>query len=194
MQHARFRTGILIIAAISTVAAASARNKPKPPGAAQDQIEVLSKVTLSGGAAVRFTLTQHFSRSYLYIEHLSHELTLVDVTDPKHPMVLANLDLPASEAGAVLAAAGDAALISSEASAEKSAPAAPKERTMTIVNFADRAHPQTVRQFAKVTCSGVDDHRGLVFVANPEGLWILHRNPAEDPEVQERYAHQVLYQ
>ncbi len=138
-------------------------------------------------------MTRHYSRSYLYLEHASHSLTLVDVTDARHPIVMANLDLPVNEAGTVLTAAGDAALISSEGSTTSAAPEKTPEKTMTIVNFADRAHPQTVRQFVKVTCTALDDNRGLVFVANDEGLWILHRNPAEDPEVQERYAHEVLY-
>jgi hypothetical protein len=134
-------------------------------------------------------MTQHYSRTYLYLEHASHALTLVDVTDPKHPAILANLDLPANESGSILTAAGDAALVSSEP-----APAAPAHsQTMSIVSFADPAHPQTVKQFTNVTCTAQDNHRGLIFVANGEGLWILHNNPAEDPEVQECYAHEVLY-
>ena len=53
---------------------------------------------------------------------------------------------------------------------------------MSIISFADPAHPETVKQFANVTCTALDEHRGLIFVANDEGFWILHRNPAEDPE------------
>jgi hypothetical protein len=133
-------------------------------------------------------MTQHYSRSYLYLEHASHALTLIDVTDARHPSIVANLDLPASEAGSILTAAGDAALVSSDAAQPRTA-----VKTMSIVSFADPTHPQTVKQFANVTCTALDDHRGLIFVANDEGFWILHRNPAEDPEVQERYAHEVLY-
>ncbi len=173
------KIGILLAAVVSTVCSA----------APQDQIDVLANVAVSGGPITRVTMTRHYSRSYLYLEHTSHVVTLVDVTDAKHPAVLGNVDLPAAQSGTVLTAAGDAALISSEAPA----PDAVKEKTMTIVSFVDRAHPQTVRQFNKVTSTAVDDNRGLVFIANDEGLWILHRNPAEDPEVQARYAHEILY-
>jgi len=182
----------MMVAMVASSFTASAKSKAKPAAQPQDQINVLANVPVTGGPITRFTMTQHYSRSYLYLEHASHLLTLVDVTDAQHPTVVANLDLPATGSETVLTAAGDAALISSE-SASSPTPAPVKEKTMTIVSFADRAHPQTIRQFNKVTCSGVDDHRGLVFVANDEGLWILHRNPAEDPEVQERYAHEVLY-
>ena len=175
--------------AVPVLAKSHAKQAAPPQEQPQDRIDVLAQVSMAGGPVVQSTITQHYSRWYLYLEHASHALTLVDITDARHPEVLANVDLPAGEAGRVLAAAGDAALISSDP-----ADAAPVQtKTITIMNFADRAHPRTVRQFANVTCSAQDDRRGLIFVANDEGLWILHRTPAEDPAVQEQYAHDVLY-
>jgi hypothetical protein len=180
------------VALTSTLPSASARNKAKAPApdTNKDQIDVLANLSVTGGPITRFTMTRHQSRSYLYIEHASHALTLVDVTDANHPTVVANLDTPA--AGAVLTAAGDAALITSEDTPATAV--TPKPKTMTIVSFADRAHPQTIRQFNKVTCTALDDARGLVYVANDDGLWILHRNPSEDAELQASYARQVVYQ
>jgi len=37
-----------------------------------------------------------------------------------------------------------------------------------------------------------DDRCGLIFVANPEGIWILHQSLAEDPEIGMAYAHRQL--
>lgn len=185
LRSANLTTGLILIIATLSVPLldfAKAKNKPADP---QDSIDVLANLPSTGGLVTRLTETQHYSRTYLYLEHATGGLTLVDITDARHPSVLGNLDVPGAS---VLAAAGDAALVSSDAP-----PAAPaKPRTMTIMNFADPAHPQTVRQFTNVTCT-VTDNRGLIFVANPEGLWILHRNPAEDPQLQESYAHEVLY-
>ncbi len=167
-----------------------AKGKAKPENKPQDRIDILANVAITAGPVIRVTMTQHFSRSYLYLEHASRALTLIDITDPRHPSIVANLVLPPSEAGAVLTAAGDTALISSEA--DQAPPS--RNQTMSIVSFADPAHPQTVKQFANVTCTALDNPRGLIYVVNDEGLWVLHRNPAEDPELQERYAHQVIYQ
>ena len=190
-RQSTLQTGLFIVVALTgalVLPAAGAKTKHQND-VPQDRIDILSNVPIAGGPITRVTVTQHYSRSYLYVEHASHVLTLLDVTDGKHPSVVGNFELPATESGSVLTAAGDTALVSSDSTP----PAALKTKTMTIVNFADRAHPQTVRQCANVNCTALDDHRGLVFVANDEGLWILHRNPAEDPEVQERYAHDVLY-
>ena len=181
---------------VFSLGTAGARTKARPAEMPQDQIDVLANLPVSGGPVTRFVMTKHYSRSYLYLEHSSHIVTLVDVTDASHPALLADVDMGGAS-GTLLTAAGDAALISSDGSApvasaaQAAAPAA--EKTMTIVSFADKSHPQTIKQFRKVTCTALDDHRGLVFVANDEGLWILHRNPAEDPELQERYAHEVVY-
>jgi hypothetical protein len=180
---------IFIIAASTAPSALEAKSLAKPVTAPQDRLDILANLAIAGGPITRVTMTQHYSRFYLYVEHASRALTLVDVTDGRHPLIIANMDLPTNESGSVLAAAGDAALVSSEASSE----ATPATKTMSIVSFADPAHPQTVKQFANVTSTAMDNRRGLIFVANSEGLWILHRNPAEDPEVQERYAHDVLY-
>jgi hypothetical protein len=189
-RRASVATGLFLI--ISTVAIPGlgyAKAKAKAGAAPQDRIDILAMVPARGGAITRVTMTQHYSRSYLYLEHASGSLTLLDVTDARHPSIIANTDLPPGESGSILTAAGDAALVSSE-----TAPAAtPKTRTMSIVDFSDPAHPQTVKQFTNVTCTALDNGRGLIFVANNEGLWILHRNPAEDPQVQENYAHEVLY-
>jgi hypothetical protein len=180
---------IFIIAALTAIPGLEAKSMPKTNATPQDRIDIMANLAVTGGPVTRITMTQHYSRSYLYVEHASRSLTLVDVTDARHPSIVANMDLPSTESGLVMAAAGDAALVSSEVSSA----AAPATKTMSIVSFADPTHPQTVKQFVNVTSTASDERRGLIFLANGDGLWILHRNPAEDPEVQQRYAHEVLY-
>jgi len=179
----------LLLAAVMAPAALSAaklKAKAEPP--AQDSIDIVANIPLAGGAVTKLTATQHHSRSYLYVEQASHVITLIDVTDAGHPAILSKVNAGA-EAGSILTASGSAALVSTE---EQQPPA--KAKTMSIVSFADPAHPRTIRQFEGVTSSTVDERRGLILLANPDGLWILHRNPADDPEMQERYAHDVVYQ
>jgi len=192
-RFASIPTGfVLIIASVACPSWAAPKSKAKADNP-QDRIDILANLTVSGGPVTRVTMTQHYSRSYLYVEHASKTLTLIDVTDARHPAVLANLELPVNEAGSILTAAGETALVSSDTAQPATAARSAAPRTMTIVNFADPVHPQTVKQFANVTCTAMDERRGLIFVANDEGFWILHRNPAEDPAVQEEYTRQVLY-
>jgi hypothetical protein len=66
-------------------------------------------------------------------------------------------------------------------------------QTLTIMDLSDPQHPKVAREFTGVTAIGKDDKRGLVFIANGEGVWILQQHFADDPQVEEEYTRQVLY-
>jgi hypothetical protein len=92
--------------------------------------------------------------------------------------------------GSLFAVAGTAALVTEAQSGSTSSPAS---QTVRIMDFSDPRHPKVAREFAGVTAMSRDERRGLIFVANPEGIWILHQSFAEDPEVQKAYAYRVMY-
>jgi hypothetical protein len=166
--------------------AAAGRSKSKEP-APKDAINVVSRIAITGGPVTRLITTQHYSRTYLYAEHAaSQTITVIDVTDRSHPQIVSNL----AGTGALLSATGDAALVSS---VEPASQPVPNTRTISILDFSDKASPKVAREFKGITTIGTDDARGLVFLADSDGIWVLHRNPATDPEVLERYAHDVVY-
>jgi hypothetical protein len=175
---------LLLATANFPLAAKSKKATPPPP---QDQIEVLANVPVNGDSITRFTVTQHYNRDYLYAEHASQKtLTLIDITNPRHPQLLANLDMASAS---LLTAAGDVALVRSNAPAATTT----SVQTISIMNFSDRAHPQTVRQFANVSTIKLDDRLGLIILADEKGIWILKRKLAEDPAEEERYAQYILH-
>jgi hypothetical protein len=177
-----------------TVPATYAKDKKSkiPPSAPKDEIEVVGHIPLTDGPVKRFFTTQHYSSYYLYAEHeAGTNLTLVDVTKTNHPFVLADVAYAPNNTSANLAVvAGTAALVTNEAitSAPSSVP-----QTIRIMDFSDPQNPKVAREFVGVTAMSRDDRRGLIFVANTEGIWILRQHLAEDPEVEKAYAHYVLY-
>jgi hypothetical protein len=187
-------TDRLVLAVLGCLAVTGAQAKEKrektgklPP---QDQIALVGHLPSSGGAVIRFLATQHYSRHYLYAEHEGgRDLTLIDVTSPEHPLVLADLSR-GDGAWGLLAATGTAALVASEQSGS-AAPGVPQ--TVRVVNFADPAHPTVTCEIAGATAITRDDSRGLIFIANREGIWILRGKPALDPEIEKEYARQVMY-
>jgi hypothetical protein len=166
--------------------AAKDRHKAAPP---QDQIEVVAHLPLSGEAVGRFLLTQHYRRDYLYAASSNGKaVTLIDVTDPGKPSVLADVS-PALAGGSVVTAAGTAALISD---ARTGTDATDKSQTFRIMSFADPAHPVVSQEFTNVSAMSRDDKRGLIFLANGQGLWILHEKLAMDPEFEKEWEHMML--
>jgi hypothetical protein len=196
LKHSRLMFGVSIFGLV--VFSASAQAKVKKAKAAakepQDEISVVGHIALTDGPVSRLMITQHYSSAYLYAEHDSGKsITLIDVTKVSQPKVLADMaNQPGAGAGpgSLFAVAGTAALVAAEPATPASAAAS---QTIRIMDFSDALHPKVAREFAGVTAISRDERRGLIFVANGEGIWILRQTLAEDPEVEKEYERQVVY-
>jgi hypothetical protein len=183
---------LAVLGAIVLPVAAQAKNKKtkavdKDP---QDSIEVVGHIPAANGPVTRFLSTQHYSSFYLYAEHQTGQgVTLIDVTKANKPSVLTEVAALPGGSDSLAVVAGTAALVSST----PASPVAPAAQTIRIMDFSDPQHPKVTREFAGVTATSRDDRRGLIFVANSEGIWILQQHLAEDPEVEKAYANSVLY-
>ncbi len=183
----------MAIAMVGTASLASAKSKTHKSDASQpqDSIEVVGHIPPTNHPVTNFVSTQHYSSYYLYAEHESgRDITLIDVTKSSRPLVLA--DVPYTGLGgseSLLAVAGTAALVSNETGGPQAAP----PQSLKIMDFSDPQHPKVAREFTGVTAVGRDNQRGLVFIANAEGIWILQRHFATDPDVEAAYTKQVLY-
>jgi len=181
----------LFLLGLLAVSTAGARDKKPAPKDPQDQIEVIGHIALTDGPIRRFVPTQHYSSHYLYAEHEQGNLTLIDVTKARKPAVLADVASPGSAgSGSLFAVTGTAALVA-DTTAAPATSAAPQ--TIRIMDFSDPQHPKVGREFAGVTAISRDDSRGLIYIANAEGVWILQQRLAEDPEVEKAYARRVIY-
>jgi hypothetical protein len=77
---------------------------------------------------------------------------------------------------------------------EQPGPSAPgRTEIVQIMSFADPAHPTVARQFPDVTAIGSDRQRGLIFLADNAGVWILFEHFAEDPAIEREYDNYILY-
>jgi hypothetical protein len=185
-----------VIVFLFLTAAVASYGKDKHPkkqdDSSQDQITVVAHIPSMGGPVTRFIATQHYGRSYVYAEHESGKtLTLIDVTNPSQPAVLADVAYPDSSASSsLLTATGTAALVSDTPAVDaRPAPA----QIIRIMNLEDPLHPTVAREFKGVTATSRDAQPGLILLANADGIWILQQHFALDPAVERSYAYKVLY-
>ena len=176
----------MLAASLLAVPSLAGKDNPTPPNA--DRISVIGHFPLSGAPVVQIASGFHWRRSYLYlVRGAAGPVTILDVTDPSMPKETGKLDIPGQEASKrVSEAVGNEVLLTSSVSA-------PTPQTVTIMDFADRESPKVARQFSGVTSLMKDSSRGLVYLTNPEGLWVLRLDPAADVELQKQYEHYVLY-
>jgi len=183
----------LALLALSSAPAQARNKKPKTaPKEPQDSIQVVGHIAVVGGPVTGFFTTQHYSSYYLYAEHGSAKaVTLIDVTRVAHPAVLTNVLYPSHDGSSSLFAVTGTAALVTEGLGQATSPAL--HGTVEIMDFSDPQQPKVARVFNGVTAIHRDQERGLIFLANNDGIWILHQNLAEDPAVEEEYTRQVLY-
>jgi len=155
-----------------------------------DRIEVVGHVALEGKAVSTIHVIDYHGKRYLYLEDGSKRITIVDVTDAARPTIGKELELPeATVSGRLEIAVGDAAVLA--APQVRDAGVAPA--TVSIVDFSDLSKPRIIRQFENVSAMKSDPRRGLVFLSNNEGLWLLLERPAPDLEAERAYQQYLLY-
>ena len=198
MKNARFTHSLLATAvallssallAAPVMAGGRQRKVNLPP---TDSIDVIGHLSFQGGGITAVRTSEHWRRNYVELQDSSRRtLTLVDVTDAVHPSLAKQFDLPGSLQNANLELlVGSAALITDKSSQST---AATELRSVTIVSFADPEHPKTVQQFANVTVVRPDPTRGLIYLVNSDGLWVLKQHPAADQGLERIYAEEVTY-
>lgn len=181
----------MVLLAVSVNAHAKNKKVKPPPQDPQGAIEVIGHIPSTNGPVRRFIATQHYSSYYLYAEHEGGKtVTLIDITKPGRPAVLADIAYsPNGEATNLSVVTGTAALVTSEPTSQ--VPPAPQ--TIRLMDFSDPQHAKVTREFDGITAMDRDDRRGLIFLANADGIWILHQSFAEDPEVKRAYDYYVIY-
>jgi hypothetical protein len=189
----RFIAILCLIIATSLSAKDKKPKKPVPPP--QDAIEVIAHIPLKAGSVRRFLATEHLSSRYLYVEYdAGANMTLIDVTKPGQPAVLTEVAYPMAPGhDSLVLVSGTTALVTSDGVSPPAAQQPAAQQTIRILDLSDPQHPKVAREFTGVTAINRDDGRGLIYLANSEGVWILHQNRAQDPDLEKAYAHHVLY-
>jgi hypothetical protein len=152
-------------------------------GMAGEKILVRSHLPLPGGAVQQMFLQESGGRKYLYVQQAgeSGEL-LVDVTDDRHPKVLKEVALSHRGHPETLQMVGDELGVAArpdtplnqtppaiEAISSNTAP-----QFVRLVDLSNALHPRTLKTFDGVTSMLLDSPHNVIYLANGDGLWILH--------------------
>jgi hypothetical protein len=187
---------IALPAAVGLVAGLGAAAPVTQPR--QDSIEVAGHVAVGSGPVTRLMATQHYGKYYVYAEHAgSRAVTLIDVTKIGSPAVIADLNYPQNARDGLVAVAGTAAVVEDQpgpsVGGQRPGVAAATPRSIKLMDFSDKEHPKVEREFTGVTAISRDNQRGLIFLANADGVWILQQKLAEDPAMVQAYNNYLRY-
>ena len=147
---------VIAIVAIGIAAAPAIHAKPNSNKTSDKPANVVAHVQLSGGPVTRMLLVKKNGNEYLVLGLDSTNVAILDVSEPGNPRTI---DIAAKTAGAP--------------SAEVKVVA----DTLTFFGTSDapasRSNPKEIRSLSGVTASMIDKARGLIYVTNGDGLWIV---------------------
>jgi hypothetical protein len=146
--------------------------------ASYQQAKVIAHLPLSGSAPTQMFLQHQGRKQYLYVQQSGKRgFSVVDVSKPKKPKLVTNVpqrDITALGPGLAIIEKSqaksdkDAALTGEGSRGGGSIP-----QSVKVLDVSDPAHPRSVQTFNGVTSIATDNARGLLYVANGDGIWIL---------------------
>jgi LVIVD repeat len=170
---------IILLAAVVVLAAGLpnilANTKPTELPA-----QVIAHLPLQEAPGSEMLLQTRGDKHYLYVQKASKQgFTVIDVSKPSIPSLVRPTASSADATAGKLEMAGpDVALAEIPDRSTKGVIHSsdyPTE-TVKVLDLSDPAHPKVIQTFTGVTSTLQDPSRGLIFVANNDGLWIL-RHP-----------------
>ena len=164
----------------------SANNKPTEVPA-----KVIAHLALKEAPGNEMLLQSKGDKQYLYVQKASKQgFTVIDVTKPVRPTLVNQSDKSADAAAGKLEIVGpDVGLAEVPDKNSKGIirnSDSPTE-TVKILDLSDPAHPKVLQTFTRVTSILQDPSRGLIYLANNDGIWILnHARPGLTPAKKKR--------
>ncbi|HLW88313.1 MAG TPA: hypothetical protein VKR57_07445 [Terriglobales bacterium] len=144
---------------------------------------VVAHLPLSGAGATQMFLRQEGKTTYLYVQRASQQgFTVIDVTRPGHPKLVSRAPI---ESVTVMGSG----LVVTDTPVKSAIAPHPSEAAydahfnshgpepVHVLNVSDPVHPQTPQTVNGVTSIVADGRRGVIYVANREGVWILSEKP-----------------
>jgi hypothetical protein len=162
------RSAIAIVA-IGIAAAPALHAKPNSNKTSDKPANVVAHVELPGGPTTRMLLVRKNGKEYLLLglDSSSH-VAVLDVTQPSQPRTVETVAGAAGAPATELKVIADTLTLFGTSEAESAASAGPKE----------------IRSLSGVTAFVKDKARGLIYVTNGDGLWILKTKERADDEAQ----------
>ncbi len=163
MKIAQF--SLILLGLASTVAVAASIH-PSSQKKAGPVVQIVNHLSQQGVSASRMYLHVGLRRRLLYVlGNDRSNLTVIDVTDPAKAHAVSE---PARMPAETLTLAQDAG---SSAGSQ-------------FVDLSNPENPKALPELAGATSVATDRERGMLYVSNAQGLWIVHDRRLEDPSVE----------
>src|ERR1700683_2047317 len=165
--------GLALLLSAGILLSAAEQPTPKPTDV---PAVVIAHLPLPQATGSQMLLQRENSKQYLYVQQAAKQgFMIVDVSKPEQPSLLkrtaesnqatqGNLQIVSPDVAIAVAPEKTSATVTSSNHATE---------TVRMLDMSDPRNPKTLETFNNVTSLLPDSHRGLIFLTNNEGLWVL---------------------
>ena len=166
----------MICSILVALGSASQQPEPKPTDV---PATVIAHLPLPQATGSQMLLQKENAKQYLYVQQAAKQgFMIVDVSRPEKPSLLKRT------AEQTQSTAGNLQMVSPEVAIAEAPEKTPTTltsqthptETVRVLDLSDPRNPKTLETFNKVTSFLPDGGRGLIYLTNNEGLWILRYN------------------
>lgn len=150
-------------------AVAAASSGPEVPKG----VEIVAIVPMQGQAATRMYTQYEYGRTYLYIEHGSQPLTVVDVTRKRNPQIVGQRPSVIEPARYEQLWEGGSIQVSPLFTGSAGFDSRGVQGMLSTLQASDPADAKLLRAFGQNYANLVDRDRRLVYFASPRYLFVI---------------------
>ncbi len=164
----------LVLGAVAVILALATGALAKKPDKPAQSASVIAHLPLEGAVASQMYLQVQGDKRYLYIDQGTNQgYTVVDITKAAQPNIVKRVN-----SGKVEVVGSDLALAEAPEQSKTVARSHTPTESVTVLDTSDPANPKTIQMFQGVTSVLQDNGRGLIFLTNNDGLWVLRHASA----------------
>ena len=150
--------------------------KTTPPGP-----RIVAHIATDGALAKKITFDDTLRKRFIYVEDAQGNRTRIDVTRMDRPRV--ENHLPPSAAENIQIVGGSIGMTDSTTPQPPPQATPPVSLGRHFYDMSDRANPRLIQELEGATAVAIDRDRGLLYVSNNTGLWIVFDDNLIDPSV-----------
>jgi hypothetical protein len=165
---------VLSLLILSVLLASAGENPAQKP--TDVPATVIAHLPLPLATGSQMLLQKENSKQYLYVQQAAKQgFMIVDVTKPEKPTLLKRTaeSNQATQGNLQIVSPDVAIAVAPEKTPATLTSSNHPTQTVRILDMSDSRNPKTLETFNSVTSLLPDSHRGLIFLTNNEGLWVL---------------------
>jgi len=181
MNRRTVSAGMVVLAFFAVFVALSLAKDEPPKKPTDVPATVIAHLPLPQATGNQMLLQKEEGKQYLYVQQASKQgFMVVDVSKPEKPNLLKRT------AQSTQATAGSLEMVTPQVAIAEAPEKKPTTltssghptETVRVLDLSDPRNPKTIQEFNGVTSMLPDGGRGLIFLTNNEGLWILRYSRA----------------